>query len=187
MQVTSDLANEKLTSYRRGCKDGHTALRFCPFSPHFANRYSARAGGGGAGRDAGEPHFIRPREITMGQPPRPYCSLFPGPGLTSPCPAEPEPAQQHLRAAATPPRHPLWEGALPSTGAATASPGASPSPGAGGSAPALRAHKVGRAGAPEARPVLAALVGSPGPAQPRRVQGSAGQQGLRAPSSAQRQ
>lgn len=69
--------------------------------------------------------------------------LFTLPGAGAP---EPLPRGTRARAAA-PPRRPLREGALPCTGAATASPGASP--GAAGSAPragGTRSGKGGRAG-----------------------------------------
>lgn len=115
-----------------------------PISPRFANRYSVWAGRGGAGREGGEPHFITPGEITMGRLPRPYCSLFAGPGLTSPFPVEPEPARRHRGAAAPSPRRPLREVALPSIRAAVAFPRASQ--GAGSSAPRATGTQSGKGG-----------------------------------------
>lgn len=63
LQLTSNLANKRnpLTSYRRGCKNGHTDLRFCPCRPILQTVIRPPAEGGG-----GEPHFIRPGEITIG-------------------------------------------------------------------------------------------------------------------------
>lgn len=42
LQLPSNLANEKLTSFARGCRNDHRALRCCRWLPHFANRYSGR-------------------------------------------------------------------------------------------------------------------------------------------------
>ena len=61
LQLTSNLENEKLTSYRRGCNNGHTVLRFCPCRPILQTVIRPLAGGG----NGGEPHFIRPGEITI--------------------------------------------------------------------------------------------------------------------------
>lgn len=143
LQVTSNLANEKLTSYRRGCNNGHTALRFCPFRPILQTVIQSGRGWG-AGREGGEPHFIRPGEITMGRLPRPYCSLVAEPGLTSPFPAEPK-----LPVGTAEPRHPrpaarFGEGALPSSRAAVALSG--PTPGAGDSAPRAARTQSGKGG-----------------------------------------
>lgn len=39
------LANQKLTSHRRGCNNGHTVLRFCPCRPIFQTVIRPLAGG----------------------------------------------------------------------------------------------------------------------------------------------
>lgn len=60
LQVTSNLANEKLTSYRRGCNNGHTALRFCPFRPVLQTVIQSGRGGGGLGAKAASPTLLHP-------------------------------------------------------------------------------------------------------------------------------
>lgn len=53
LQLTSNLANEKLTSYRRECNNGHTELRFCPFRPILQTVIQPGAAAG-AGRGVSE-------------------------------------------------------------------------------------------------------------------------------------